>query len=229
MSPKATGRISKLCLALSSAFPPRLMLNRVCRRRDGIRTATEIQRLTQLGSQRLGVLSRVISATSVRPMVRMMVANIQDFFDPEGSIRITENDSAGVVADKVKDGYLDFNLPETQGNIDYLVVDGTLPLEPTRNAETWINMLKILNETGMAMEYNAGKVVEEAIRSMGVSDLDQFKISKEQSQEGMTPSQQMMMLEKMRGASVQPQGNIEDEVKKGNLVPMKEGRNEPKQ
>ena len=99
---------------------------------------------------------------------------------------------------------------------------------PTRNAETWINMLKILNETGMAMEYNAGKVVEEAIRSMGVSDLDQFKISKEQSQEGMTPSQQMMMLEKMRGASVQPQGNIEDEVKKGNLVPMKEGRNEPK-
>ena len=45
----------------------------------------------------------------------------------------------------------------------------------------------------------------------------------------MTPSQQMMMLEKMRGASVQPQGNIEDEVKKGNLVPMKEGRNEPKQ
>ena len=97
---------------------------------DGIRTATEIQRLTQLGSQRLGVLSRVISATSVRPMVRMMVANIQDFFDPEGSIRITENDSAGVVADKVKDGYLDFNLPEIQGNIDYLVVDGTLPLEP---------------------------------------------------------------------------------------------------
>ncbi len=192
---------------------------------DGIRTATEIQRLTQLGSQRLGVLSRVISSTSVRPMVRMMVANIQDFFDPEGSIRITENDSASIVADKVKDGYLDFNLPEIQGDIDYLVVDGTLPLEPTRNAETWINMLKILNETGMAMEYNAGKVVEEAIRSMGVSDLDQFKISKEQTKDGPTPSQQMMMLEKMRGASVQPQGNIEDEVKKGNLVPMKEAPN----
>ena len=37
-----------------------------------VRTATEIQRLTQLGSQRLGVLSRVISATTIRPMVRMM-------------------------------------------------------------------------------------------------------------------------------------------------------------
>jgi len=195
----------------------------------GVRTATEIQRLTQLGSQRLGVLSRIISSTSVRPLARMMVANIQDFFDPEGSIRITENDSASIVADRVKDGYLDFNLPELQGEIDYLVVDGTLPLEPTRNAETWINMLKILNETGMAMEYNSGKVVEEAIRSMGVSDLDQFKISKEQSKDGPTPSQQMMLLEKMRGASVQPQENIQNEVQKGNLVPMKEARNEPKQ
>ena len=189
---------------------------------DGIRTATEIQRLTQLGSQRLGVLARTISATSVRPMVRMMVANIQDFFAPESSIRISENDSASSVADMVKDGYLDFSLNDIQGEIEYLVVDGTLPLEPTRNAETWITMLRTLNETGMAMEYNSGKIVEEAIRSMGVSDLDQFKISKEQQQQGPTPSQQMMMMEKLRGANVQPQEQIEDQVKKGNLVPMSE-------
>ena len=189
---------------------------------DGIRTATEIQRLTQLGSQRLGVLARTISATSVRPMVRMMVANIQDFFAPESSIRISENDSASSVADMVKDGYLDFSLNDIQGEIEYLVVDGTLPLEPTRNAETWITMLRTLNETGMAMEYNSGKIVEEAIRSMGVSDLDQFKISKEQQQHGPTPSQQMMMMEKLRGANVQPQEQIEDQVKRGNLVPMSE-------
>jgi hypothetical protein len=190
----------------------------------GVRTATEIQRLTQLGSQRLGVLSRVISSTSVRPMVRMMVSNVQDFFAQEGSIRLGANDTAGPVANMVQDGYLDFNLSDIQGEIDYLVVDGTLPLEPTKNAETWINMLKILNETGMAMEYNSGKVVEEAIRAMGVSDLDQFKISKEQQQEGPTPSQEMMLMEKMRGANVQPQESIDQEVQKGNLVPMKEAQ-----
>ena len=193
---------------------------------DGIRTATEIQRLTQLGSQRLGVLSRTISATSVRPMVRMMVANIQDFFAPQSSIRIAESDSASEVADMVQDGYLDFSLQDIQGEIEYLVVDGTLPLEPTRNAETWITMLRTLNETGMAMEYNSGKIVEEAIRSMGVSDLDQFKISKEQQNDGPTPSQQMMMMEKLRGANVQPQENIQRQVEKGNLVPMREA---PKQ
>lgn len=187
----------------------------------GVRTATEIQRLTQLGSQRLGTLSRVISSTSVRPMVRMMVSNVQDFFATEGSIRLSENDSAAPVADMVQDGYLDFNIKDIQGDIDYLVVDGTLPLEPTRNAETWINMLKILNETGMAMEYNSGKVVEEAIRAMGVSDLDQFKISKEQQAKGPTPSQEMMLMEKARGASVKPAQDIQREVEKGNLVPMR--------
>src|SRR5690606_27906362 len=53
-----------------------------------VRTATEIARLTQLGSQRLGVLSRILSATTIRPMVRMMVSNIQDTLAYEGSIRV---------------------------------------------------------------------------------------------------------------------------------------------
>ena len=190
----------------------------------GVRTATEIQRLTQLGSQRLGVLARTISATSVRPMARMMVANVQDFFAAESSIRIGEQDNASSLRGMVNDGYLDFKLSDIQGEIDYLVVDGTLPLEPTRNAETWITMLKTLNETGLAMEYNSGKIVEEAIRSMGVSDLDQFKISKEQQAEGPTKSQEMMIAEKARGASVQPQQQIESEVQRGNLIPMQEAQ-----
>ena len=186
----------------------------------GVRTATEIQRLTQLGSQRLGVLSRIISSTSVRPMVRMMTSNIQDFFSSEGSIRMNDGDATGSLTDMVKDNYLDFNLSDIQGEIDYLVIDGTLPLEPTKNAETWMNMLGMLNQTGMSMEYNSGKIVEEAIRAMGISDLEQFKISKEQAAQGPTPAQQMQLMEKMRGASVQPQENIQNEVQKGNLVPM---------
>tara|TARA_B110000908_G_C9960186_1_gene316492 strand:- start:63 stop:542 length:480 start_codon:yes stop_codon:yes gene_type:complete len=157
-------------------------------------------------------------------MARMMVANVQDFFAAESSIRIGEQDNASSLRGMVNDGYLDFKLSDIQGEIDYLVVDGTLPLEPTRNAETWITMLKTLNETGLAMEYNSGKIVEEAIRSMGVSDLDQFKISKEQQAEGPTKSQEMMIAEKARGASVQPQQQIESEVQRGNLIPMQEAQ-----
>ena len=134
---------------------------------------------------------------------------------------MNDGDATGSLTDMVKDNYLDFNLSDLQGEIDYLVIDGTLPLEPTKNAETWMNMLGMLNQTGLSMEYNSGKIVEEAIRAMGISDLEQFKISKEQAAQGPTPAQQMQMMEKMRGASVQPQENIQNEVQKGNLVPMK--------
>lgn len=188
---------------------------------DGIRSATEIQRLTQLGSQRLGVLSRIQSATSVRPMVEMMVSNLQDAVSMEGSIKAPENQVNGLLAPLVQDGYLDFNISDIQGKIEYLVVDGTLPIEPTRNAETWMTMLEVINNGGLQMEYKTGRIVEEAIRSMGISDIDQFKISKEEQQQGMTPSQQLSIMEKMRGASVMPNDQLQQQVDAGNVVPMR--------
>ena len=80
----------------------------------------------------------------------------------------------------------------------------------------------ILNQSGLQMEYKAGKMVEEAIRAMGLSDLDQFKISEEERKQGMTPSQQLSLMEKMRGANVMPQEQLSREVEKGNLIPMRQ-------
>ncbi len=186
---------------------------------DGIRTATEIQRLTQLGSQRLGVLSRICSATTVRPMCHMMINNLQDAIQMDGSIKVPQ--APGLLQPMIQDGYLDFNVSDLQGGIEYLVVDGTLPIEPTRNAETWMNMLQAINQTGLQMEYNTGRILEEAIRSMGVSDIDQFKISQEQAAAGPSPSQQLSIMEKMRGASVVPQDDLMSQVQQGNVVPMR--------
>lgn len=193
---------------------------------DGIRTATEIQRLTQLGSQRLGVLSRIMSATTIRPMVRMMVANIQDSLSMEGSIKIDRQNMPNQLESMVEDGYLDYDVSkDLQGDIDYLVIDGTLPLEPTRNAETWMNMLQIMNQTGLNMEYNAGQIAEEAIRAMGITDMDRFRVDPKQlQQQGPSPSQQMMLMEKMRGANVQDQEQISKQVDAGNLIPMSQAR-----
>lgn len=189
---------------------------------NDVRTATEIARLTQLGSQRLGVLSRVLSATTIRPMVRMMVQNIQDSLAFEGSVRIDPNNMPSALSGLVEDGYLDFDVKtDLQGDIDYLVIDGTLPLEPTRNAETWLNMLNVLQQTGLLMEYKGGMIAEEAIRSMGVTDLDRFRISREEQQQGPTPSQALSLMEKMRGTSVMPEENLQREVERGNLIPMR--------
>lgn len=187
-----------------------------------VRTATEIQRLTQLGSQRLGVLARTISSTTVRPMVRMMVSNIQDAPSLNGSVRIDEESMPSHLADVVKEGYIDYDVSDLQGEIDYLVIDGTLPIEPTRNAETWMNMLKIMSETGLSQEYKMGKISEEAIRALGVSDIEQFRISDEERAQGPSPSQQMEQARAAQGATVQPAGQVQDQVKKGNLVPLKD-------
>jgi hypothetical protein len=188
---------------------------------DGIRSATEIQRVSQMGSQRLGVLSRLMSGKSIRPMVRMGISNIQDALTFEGSIRLSGN-IPDVLRDSIDtSGYLDFNVADLQGNIDYLVVDGTLPLEPSRDANTWMNMLMVLNQTGLNMEYKVGDIAEEAIKAMGVGDIDRFKISPEELQKnGMSPSQAVSMMERARGASVRPQEDVMREAEKGNLVPM---------
>jgi hypothetical protein len=84
-----------------------------------------------------------------------------------------------------------------------------------------MSILQIMHQTGLNMEYNSGKIAEEAIRAMGISDLDQFRISPEQLQQGMSPSQQMAMMEKARGASVQPEGDVQSQVSQGNLKPMR--------
>jgi hypothetical protein len=191
---------------------------------DGIRSATEIQRLTQLGSQRLGVMARIMSATSIRPMARMMIGNLQDALELNGSLRVDSTDQSTLISQRVKEGYIDYTSKDIQGDIDYLVVDGTLPVEPTRSPETWMNMIQVMTNTGLNMEYKMPKIAEEAIRSMGISDLEQFKISEEERQQGPSPSQQMALLEKARGASVQPEGEVMSEVQKGNLIPMSEAR-----
>lgn len=189
-----------------------------------VRTATEIQRLSQLGSQRLGVLSRVISASGVRKMVRMMVSNIQDAMHFSGSLRVREDQQNELLRGMVDNGYVDYDVAMLQGDIEYMVVDGTLPLEPTRSPETWVKILQIVNTSGLQMEYDQGRMVEEAIRAMGVPDVDQFRITREQLQrDGLRPSQQLALMEKMRGQSaVMPQENLEKQVQAGNLIPLSE-------
>ena len=162
----------------------------------------------------------------------MMVANLQDALTLTGSLRVDMDQIPGQLSSMQEDGYIDFDITSLQGDIDYLVIDGTLPIEPTRNAETWMNMLQMINQTGLQMEYKSGKIVEEAIRAMGVTDIDQFRISETERKKGMTPSQQMAMLEKMRGVSTgqqqQPQGQetmsqeeLLRQAEAGNIVPMR--------
>ena len=185
-------------------------------------TAYEVQRLTLLGSQRLGVLSRIISATSIRPLVRMSIENIQDSLAYNGSIRMAADTVNETLRPMITDGYLDYDSAALQGDIEYLVVDGTLPIEPSRSPQSWLNAVQVASQSGLGMELDLKAMTLEAVRSMGISDIDRFRIPPEQLQrEGPSPSQQMELMEKARGASVQPQEQIDREVERGNIIPMR--------
>jgi len=188
-------------------------------------TAYEVQRLTQLGSQRLGVLSRIISAQSIRPLVRMSVENIQDAIALNGSIRMGNDQSNETLEPMIQDGYLDYSNADLQGEIEYLVVDGTLPIEPSRSPESWLNAVQVASQSGLGMELDLKAMTLEAVRSMGISDIDRFRIPAEKLQrEGPSPSQQMEIMEKMRGASVKPDEEIDRELEKGNIIPMRQSQ-----
>ena len=70
------------------------------------------------------------------------------------------------------------------------------------------------------MEYKTGKIVEEAIRAMGVVDVEQFIISEAEKAQGPSPSQEMSMMEATRGANVVPQEELMRQAEAGNVVPM---------
>jgi len=186
-----------------------------------VRTATEIQRLTQLGSQRLGVISRVMSSTTLRPAVHMMVSNIQDSLDFEDSVNVGSASVPESIRGMVEDGYISATSRDVQGKINYLVVDGTLPLEPTRSPETWMKMIQVVGQTGLSMEVDQKGMAMEAIKSMGVPDVDRFVLS-EEAMANPSPSQQFQLSEQQRGMAVQGDEQIDRDVQAGNLVPLSE-------
>lgn len=188
----------------------------------GVRSATEVQSMAQLGSQRLGLVSRVMSATTFRPLVRMMVSNIQDSM-AGGSIKLDSDRIDQDLNQMVSGGYLDYDPADIQGEVSYMVVDGTLPLEPTSEPRMWMDILRLLTETGMIAEYRADKITDEIIHGMGVADLELYKIPK-QEQGDLSPSQQLNIMEKLRGASVRPNEDVQKEVEKGNLISLAQQR-----
>lgn len=152
----------------------------------------------------------------------MSVENIQDSLAYNGSIRMSADNASETLAPMIEEGYLDYDAEALQGDIEYLVVDGTLPIEPSRSPQSWLNAVQIASQAGLGMELDLKSMTLEAVRSMGISDIDRFRIPPEQLQrDGPSPSQQMELMEKARGASVQPQEQIDRELEKGNIIPMR--------
>jgi len=164
------------------------------------RTATEIARLTSLGQQRLGMQARLLSASTIRPLVRQMIANTQFFQIDGGQVDLQEE----VSADNPQ-GTTQFSRSEILGDFDYVVVDGTLPTSPEENSENITRAIRVLSETGAAQGWDMDKFVERLIESFGFQDVENWKAA---------PQQTM------------PDEQIQQELAAGNILPMQQAQQE---
>ena len=158
------------------------------------RTATEIARLTALGQQRLGMQARLLSSTTIRPLVRQMISNLQFFEVDGGMVSIPEESTNDNPLGDTK-----YSRSDILGDFDYVVVDGTLPQSPEENSENLIRAIRVLSETGAAQNYDMDMFVERLIESFGFTDVENWK---------KQPSE------------VVPDEQIMQQLQAGNLVPM---------
>lgn len=199
---------------------------------DTERTATEIARLTALGQQRLGTRARLLSATMMRDAASMMVSNMQYFGVEGGQVKLPA-EFAGT-----KDGWYEWSQQEILGDYDYVVTDGTLPVDPRNNPENLLRAMRVLSETGMFAKWNGDKFVEQFLMMIGFTDVDTWKMTPEQSQQ---QKQQMadQLLKQNPGAraqlahaagqvknEVQPTEQVMGDLSKGNVIPLADAARE---
>lgn len=164
------------------------------------RTATEIARMTTLGQQRLGMQARLLSSTTIRPLVRQMIKNLQFFEVDGGMVNMPEEMSAQNPSGDVR-----YNRSEIMGDFDYVVVDGTLPTSPAENSDNLTKAIRTLAETGLGQSWDMDKFVERLIESFGFEDVENWKKS---------PSE------------VVPDEQIQQELQAGNIMPMSQAAQE---
>lgn len=187
------------------------------------RTATEIARLTSLGQQRLGMNARLISARTMRPLVELMLDNMQRFGLEGGMVQLPKE-----YADDQEDGWYRWTQDEILGRFDYVVADGTLPLDPRENAENLIRAIRALSETGAGARWDMDRFVERLIQVIGFEDVDNWKLDEAGQQSQADAIQRAQMARNPQIAAqmaqmsnqVRPDADVMAAADRGDAVPI---------
>lgn len=164
------------------------------------RTLGEVQSIIAAGSQRIGVTARMIDSMAIMPLAQRMIANRQQFTTMEQWYKVTGN----LAKDEAARGGAIFVAPEDlAGDFDYTPIPGTMPTDPARQAQVWMQILQTVSQDpNLQMSPDGTKklditqILGEAVRHMGIRNLDDFYIS------------------------IQPDPAVQQGVQSGNMVPM---------
>lgn len=160
--------------------------------RGGRKSATEIRTASTFGVNRLKTGSEYFSAMGWAPLSQMMLQNSQQFYDDDKKFKLV-----GDLALEAGPQFLDVTPDIITGFWDYVPVDGTLPVDRFAQANLWKELLTgIIKIPEISQQYDIARIFGWVAQLAGLKNINQFKVQ-QMSQEG-----------------------IEQEVKKGNLVPL---------
>jgi hypothetical protein len=142
------------------------------------KTLGEVQSILASGSQRTGIVAKMLDEMAVKPTVIREIANRQQFTTLEQYYRIG--------GDMLKQNDVQRALIRRQdlyGNFDYTPITGTMPADPARMAELWRSILDTvarapqlfltpMGPTGRVLDVR--EVFNESIRHSGIKDFDRF-------------------------------------------------------
>ena len=174
------------------------------------RTLGEVQQIAASGAARIVRVARLFEEQVLEPLAERMIANRRQFTTQEQAIRIvgTEGEEWDTVGNR-----------DLWASWDYVPIVGLQPPDPSRVAQTWMQLLQAASQIPQLADPNASpdgrvldtrKIVEQIARESGVRNFDQFLT--------MPPGPP---------PQVMPDEELQQQVEAGNVVPMAESGMQP--
>lgn len=166
------------------------------------KTATEVSLTAQMSGGRLRTMARVLAAQGIKPMAKQMVQNNMSFLSQSQYLRLAgslERDYQAI--GKAVSGGVEISPEDVQGLFDFPIMDASMPLDPTRYAEVWMQIAQqAVANPAVAPRLDHLELFKQQVHSMGITDLSRF----------IVPEQVQVM----------PDQQVEQQVQAGNLTPM---------
>jgi hypothetical protein len=160
----------------------------------GRKTATEIRSSSSLGINRLKNVAEWWSAVGFTPLAQAALANTQQYYNMTQELKIVGDLVPGPQTLQVS--------PESiLGEFDFVPVDGTMPIDRYAQANLWREILAGMYQMPNIMQqYDTAGIFAWMAQLAGLKNIKQFKIN------------------------IMPQEQVQQNVARGNLVPIPGGR-----
>jgi hypothetical protein len=169
------------------------------------RTLGEVQSIIAAGSQRIGVTARLIDSMCITPLAQRSISNRQQFTSMEQWFRVTGDLAKDAM--RSVNGRMLVTADNLAGDFDYIPIPGTMPSDPARHAQIWMQILTTAAQTPQLLMSADGMkkldltaIFGQAVRAGGVRNLDQFYVD-------VQPTQQVQ--QGVQAGNMVPAGNVQ--------------------